>query len=538
MSEHKNKLLLAIVIAAIAVILLGTVSNTFFPAEPNTQSHIIGAFSYVGFEKLSAITISNDGTVNSTAFTEAGDVYTQTGNVVNQTIIVQKNNVVIDGSGYSLSGSDIDLQQENNVTIRNMQFTNASSITLNDTSNCLITANTVAKTPNLYLIWLDLENSNNNVVTQNNLTWANIELMFSSNNTLTDNSLSDVLSQGIILTWSQNNTISKNFFENVLTPVEDDDNFNVISYNTMVNCNQGVRVLGSGNTVFGNNMTFASLGYQGQDWMTGVVIDGSNNTVYRNTIDGYALAGITVDGNTLIDNGSYEGFSGPDQGIGNIFFENIIACNKYGVLIGQEGFGAVDNNSFYHNDFINNYQNAFVCSPDSAAINNGASYFENSWDNGSQGNYWSNYQEQDPLATEIGNSGVMSIPYMIDGHNSDAYPLESPYMSENVSAYPNPFAGQADFPYAIYQVFPLENDVDFADNQYAISVDFYTLPPNVTLQLNPAATIINATVTNLRTYTFYLAEPLPSSTNYIATVIFGDGNDTQSYTWNCFTTPS
>jgi hypothetical protein len=38
MSEHKNKLLLAIVIAAIAVILLGTVSYTFFPAEPKTQS--------------------------------------------------------------------------------------------------------------------------------------------------------------------------------------------------------------------------------------------------------------------------------------------------------------------------------------------------------------------------------------------------------------------------------------------------------------------------------------------------------------------
>jgi hypothetical protein len=69
-------------------------------------------------------------------------------------------------------------------------------------------------------------------------------------------------------------------------------------------------------------------------------------------------------------------------------------------------------------------------------------------------------------------------------------------------------------------------------------VDFYTLPPNVTLQLNPTATIINATVTNLRTYTFYIAEPLPPSTNYIATVTFGDGNDTQSYTWNCFTTPS
>jgi len=271
------------------------------------------------------------------------------------------------------------------------------------------------------------------------------------------------------------------------------------------------------------------------DWRC---IDGSNNTVYRNTIEGYAFAGISVDGNTLIDNGSYAGFSGPDQAWENTFFENIIACNKYGVLLGQEGFSAVDNNSFYHNDFINNYQNVLVCSPDSAASNDGASYFENSWDNGSQGNYWSNYQEQDPLATEIGNSGVMSIPYMIDGHNSDAYPLESPYMSENVSAYPNPFAGQADFPYAIYQVFLSKMTWTLPITNMPFLWTFTPLPPNGDSAIEPHCNIINATVTNLRTYTFYLAEPLPSSTNYIATVIFGDGNDTQSYTWNCFTTPS
>ena len=87
-----------------------------------------------------------------------------------------------------------------------------------------------------------------------------------------------------------------------------DYNQNVISGNNMVNCDQGVRVLGSGNIVFGNNMTFADLGYhvQASDFMTGIVVDGSNNTVYRNIITGYALAGISVDsgGNAILSNGT------------------------------------------------------------------------------------------------------------------------------------------------------------------------------------------------------------------------------------------
>ena len=189
---------------------------------------------------------------------------------------------------------------------------------------------------------------------------ANIQLMFSQNNTLTNNTITDALSFGISLSWSSNNTINGNYFADVLDPIDVDYNQNVISENNMVNCDQGIRVLGSGNTVFENNMTFADLGYhvQASDYMTGIVVDGSNNTVYRNIITGYALAGISIDGggNTILDNGTII----PGEGIGNTFFENIISCNWYGVIVGPEGYTAVDNNAIYHNDFINNYQNVLV----------------------------------------------------------------------------------------------------------------------------------------------------------------------------------
>lgn len=530
-SEQKNKLIIAVTIAAISVILLGAVSFTFFPVEPKSpSSHPLFGF-IVASKPLGVILIATDGNVNSTTLNQTGNLYTQTSNIINQTILAQRDNIVIDGSGYAFDGSEIDLNGRSNVTIRNIDFTNASSITLNETSNCLITENSVPKTPNIISLWLSLENSSNNIISANNLTMGNIELMFSSNNTLTGNTITDALSFGISLHWSSNNTINGNYFANVLSPVEADYDQNVISGNNMVNCDLGVRVLGSGNIVFGNNMTFADLGYhqQASDYMTGIVVDGSNNTVYQNIITGYALAGISIDGvgNTYLNNGTII----PPQGIDNTFFENIIACNGYGLIVSPDG-AAVDNNTIYHNDFINNNQSVLVTSPDSVETNDGSAYFVNFWDN----NYWSDYAQRYPNASEIGNSGIMSLPYLIDGHNYDMHPLENPYMSENVSNYPNPFAGQTPFSYAIYQVQPFQNDVVAVQNRYSIQVEFYTLPPNVTLQLSPAVPIANVTTT-LRMYTFNLAEPLPASTNYTATVIFGDGNNTQSYIWN-FTTPS
>lgn len=246
---------------------------------------------------MSVIVIEGNGNVNSTALQQTGNLYTQTGDIINQTILVQRDNIVIDGSGYVFDGSEINLTGLSNVTISNMQFTNASFITLTDSSNCLITENSVPKTPNIISPWLSIENSSNNIISANNLTMANIELMGSPNNTLKGNTITDASSFGISLGWlSNNNTINGDYFENVLTPVEVEYDQNVISDNNMINCDQGVRVVrASGNTVFGNTMTFADLGYhqQDSDWMTGIVIDGSNNTVYQNIVTGFALAGIS-----------------------------------------------------------------------------------------------------------------------------------------------------------------------------------------------------------------------------------------------------
>lgn len=70
---------------------------------------------------------------------------------------------------------------------------------------------------------------------------------------------------------------------------------------------------------------------------------------------------------------------------------------------------------------------------------------DNSWDENSVGNYWSNYSVKYPNASEIGNTGKSDTPYMIDREaystllfpnatNVDNYPLMYPYNIENDTA--------------------------------------------------------------------------------------------------------
>lgn len=75
---------------------------------------------------------------------------------------------------------------------------------------------------------------------------------------------------------------------------------------------------------------------------------------------------------------------------------------------------------------------------------------ESLWDNGSIGNYWSNYTIKYPNASEIGNSGIGDTPYVIQREwyttikypnvkNVDNYPLMYPYDIENDAiAFPTP----------------------------------------------------------------------------------------------------
>ena len=48
----------------------------------------------------------------------------------------------------------------------------------------------------------------------------------------------------------------------------------------------------------------------------------------------------------------------------------------------------------------------------------------NYWDNGQQGNFWSDYN-----GIDNNNDGIGDTPYIIDENNSDNFPLMMPYVT-------------------------------------------------------------------------------------------------------------
>lgn len=128
----------------------------------------------------------------------------------------------------------------------------------------------------------------------------------------------------------------------------------------------------------------------------------SNNIVSGNLIKGPSVWGIWIgahcNSNLFIDN--YFADEGYDP-IGGSFNTAI----NFG---GDNSIGT--NNTFYHNAFVNNQANV--------KFNNGMVISGNNWDNGIQGNYWSDYNGSD-----TDGDGVGDIPYIINSANSDDHPL-------------------------------------------------------------------------------------------------------------------
>jgi len=164
-----------------------------------------------------------------------------------------------------------------------------------------------------------------------------------------------------------------------------------------------------------------------------------NNISHNNVINNLRMNGVFLDGasyNTiwgnLIENNNFHGIR-LEFTSHNVIVNNVIVNNRgYGIylwespeniLIGntvkQSFFGGITlgdnsgNNTIFHNNFIDNPENAHDATG-------------NNWDNGSSGNYWSDYTGSDSDGDGIGDS-----PYSIPGNVSqDRYPLMAPYESQ------------------------------------------------------------------------------------------------------------
>jgi parallel beta-helix repeat protein len=139
----------------------------------------------------------------------------------------------------------------------------------------------------------------------------------------------------------------------------------------------------------------------------------NNNVVCGNSITGNIVSGIELEshhGNKILDNNIADNWP---TGISFTSSDNNTVSNNY--IMGSDAGIIVSfssNNTFFCNSLDNNYQ---VLSCYSTSI----------WDDGSRGNYWSDYQARYPNPTQT--NGIWTTPYdIVDVNQSvsfDHYPL-------------------------------------------------------------------------------------------------------------------
>ena len=145
---------------------------------------------------------------------------------------------------------------------------------------------------------------------------------------------------------------------------------------------------------------------------SGVVVGSCiNNTIRDNIIknNAYGLTLIGSNGcsiiNNLIMNCSWAGIQIKNSD-NNDIYGNTIVNNSWGIEILTE---SAFNNTFYHNNFIDNLYQVQSFAPTT------------NWDNGTEGNYWSDYTGED-----LDSDGIGDTPHAIQ-FGTDYYPLMKPF---------------------------------------------------------------------------------------------------------------
>ena len=103
------------------------------------------------------------------------------------------------------------------------------------------------------------------------------------------------------------------------------------------------------------------------------------------------------------------------SGSNSLITGNIFGNNKNGVFFGSNGAGNIPEGiAVYNNSFVNNTRQLGGC----ICVDYNLTETTHAWDNGSIGNFWSDYN-----GTDENHDGFGDTPYNIDVLNEDRFPL-------------------------------------------------------------------------------------------------------------------
>jgi Right handed beta helix region len=350
---------------------------------------------------LPQIYIRSNGNVEpaSAPIDRSGNNYKLKGNIVMQTIIIQRDNIVLDGSGYLIEG--------------NKSWMGLAP-SLGDAGNNGII---IAGGNNINITNFNIEQFT-----------AGVRISGSSHINIVDNNLNEEAAVfdtpiGIVIETSSQVLIENNNFTKINGPA--------------IACN------GTNMTIRGNSLIDIADGIYGS-----IALEGSSNTITDNKIEtaspsirlGLADSNIIARNNitgglSLVSSSNNIIFGNNLTDIRLIFSSNNTIFSNY--MTNNPGRDTIEldqgttNNTFYANTFPINF---------SVRFNDAGTTF---WDNGTIGNYWSDYK-----GTDSNGDGVGDSPFTITGVKwdndvggdvsfsvgQDDFPLMVPYDIENDAA--------------------------------------------------------------------------------------------------------
>ncbi len=379
-------------------------------------------------------------------------------------IIIFRSNIIFDGANYTIDAEGaynfgLKLDKVSNVTVSNLNSRKTEEIWLANTSDCVLVDNNftdchrgfyIVDSTNVTLVQNTMENTRFGEVigdsithylhlidTSNTVDGKPVYYLTSQRNlTIDPSSFPEV--GCLALVNSSDITVQSLTLANIYMLFAFTNNSKIVE-NTIENGDYGIWAVSSSNNIISNNELVGNL------FPLTLNQSSCNNTITENRIE--TTGGYAIELNSNSNIVSYNNISGEGGGVtlGFSSSDNVVIGNTISTSGIAVGLIQSQNNTFIKNSITNamyvldleqTFNNTFY-------QNNFEGWTQfytfgirgtNVWDNGFEGNYWSDYN-----GTDNNQDGIGDTPYVIDENNTDHYPLMGTFQSFNVDIWaPHP----------------------------------------------------------------------------------------------------